>query len=749
MKLLCHVLLLAISLTAIAAIPQAASGDPPVADYVIITTSLIADPEWGSQKLQDFVDHKTQMGFTVRVVTEEEWGGGYAQEAAENLRSWLQQHYQSWGIHYVLLIGDPAPYWGDVPTKETYPLWPDQGAMYPVDAYYANLTGNWDLNGDGKPGAGGYFGDHPGGDQGPGGLSFEPDIVVGRIPVYNQYWPDNKVTLDYILQKSIDYEHDTGTWARHALLAVGNTYWHDFVESIKSEVLEPEDFTYYRIYDGGDTLNPPSDVYPSSSQAIVNYWSSHPVGLSFWDTHGGGNVAMDILQSSDCSNLNDSYPSIVFSGACNNAYPDFADNLSYALLRKGAVAAMGAVRPTASGGNMRPLSEYLIKDGMPVGDAFCKCQISDYVLYGDPSLKPSVGPTILHTPLPNTEVTTGHYTVQADLVPDNCLHPIAGGTVYWTTDGGQNFSSAAMSIVSGNTCTAQIPAQNVGTTVGYYVEAEDSESRTRLSPGQAPQVLHTFHVLSDSTAPSITITHAGNIASLAGPYPVTATITDSQLQVASATLYYSKNGGSYASVAMQHQSGSTWVGNIPGPTVPCDRFNYYIQATDSAVNQNTARSPQQGSDGFTIVNRTCVGLWQHKHDFTEPIRDESFHRATPKGLASLTADQLAGIDVLLLDSDIPVADRQAVMDWFVPGKRILTINAGNQFAVAEGLLGPSAQIDFNSTAYPSYSIASHPLTWDLGCCCIVGGVGQAEFLADTLAQDTVVLARDTTNPNIA
>lgn len=147
-------------------------------DYVIITTNAIRD---NSTKLADFVAHKITLGHTVQVVTEDDYGiltGQPPNGTAEKIREWLINHYIASGIKYVLLIGNPDPddpasstdTVGDVPMKMCWPnlsyyTWFES----PTDYFYANLTGNWDLDGDG------FFGEYT-------SISdpTSPDPVVGQ-----------------------------------------------------------------------------------------------------------------------------------------------------------------------------------------------------------------------------------------------------------------------------------------------------------------------------------------------------------------------------------------------------------------------------------------------------------------------------------------------------------------------------------------------------------------------------------------
>src|SRR5690554_1744505 len=114
--------------------------------YAIITTNQIVNL---SNKLSDFISSKQNRGYNVYIVTESDWGGNTGDIAAENLRSWLQSNYISKNIEHVLLIGNPNPSTGNVPMKMTWPRYNyDTDKEAPTDMYYAELTGNWDLNND-------------------------------------------------------------------------------------------------------------------------------------------------------------------------------------------------------------------------------------------------------------------------------------------------------------------------------------------------------------------------------------------------------------------------------------------------------------------------------------------------------------------------------------------------------------------------------------------------------------------------
>jgi hypothetical protein len=86
--------------------------------YVILTTSAIST---NSKQLAGFVALKEAQGFMVRVITESAWGGGLGDAAANNIRAYLQAHYLTDNIAYVLFIGDPRSNPSAVPMKMCWP----------------------------------------------------------------------------------------------------------------------------------------------------------------------------------------------------------------------------------------------------------------------------------------------------------------------------------------------------------------------------------------------------------------------------------------------------------------------------------------------------------------------------------------------------------------------------------------------------------------------------------------------------
>jgi len=331
--------------------------------YAIITTNAI---EAGSTKLANFIAHKQSQGYNVLTITEDEYGGLTGQSpngTAEKIRQWLIDNYASQSIEYVLLIGDPDPddpsdggdSVGDVPMKMCWPR--SNEATYresPTDYFFADLTGNWDLDGDG------YFGEYYG-DRGAGGVDFANEVYVGRIPVYGADYS----TLDNILQKTIDYETEPqGSigWRESALLPMsfsdGSTDGAYLGEAMKDDYLTPKGYSTWTMYQQGSLCVAANSGFSSDQElygntAVRDRWAANHYGIVTWWGHGNNTAACfgysgcgwgTLFANTQASSLDDDHPSFVYQCSCNNGYPEDTNNLGYELLKQGGIGTVSASR---------------------------------------------------------------------------------------------------------------------------------------------------------------------------------------------------------------------------------------------------------------------------------------------------------------------------------------------------------------------------------------------------------------------
>jgi len=413
-------------------------------DYVIVTTAGLLSSITGS----DFPAWKTSLGHNVRYVltTDTEITSQPGADLAEQIRNFLRAYYITWGIEYVLLVGDYAT----VPMRICYPD-PDYHVYdpsdpgliapgTPCDHYYADLSSadavSWDSDGDG------YIGEY--GQDDP---DFLAEVSVGRIPV------SNATRITYTLNKLVAFEQDTGAWKNNALVAGSILFFENqnrsgypfidgmtVLDSICTGLLGGMNLTCMTEKSGivvSPFSYPPisetafNDAWRTGQHAVVN-WSGH--GWSDgayrtcwnWDDGDGvpeqGNGEMQSYQfiNVSTSNLDDDYPSIVFAISCNVGYPDPNPygNCGVDLLTKpGWGAAAGVVsssRPASISADWKnspggteqicyEFNRYMIAEGERIGDALYDgkyhahtyygwdymyeyMNLYNYNLYGDPAL---------------------------------------------------------------------------------------------------------------------------------------------------------------------------------------------------------------------------------------------------------------------------------------------------------------------------------------------------------------------------
>jgi len=476
--------------------------------YAIITTSAIVS---ASTKLDDFVAHKQAYGYDVHVITEAQFGGGTGDAAANNIRAWLKANYAGLSLQYVLLVGDPRPSTGAVPMKMTWPRHNDPDYQEaPSDYFYADLTGNWDKDGDG------YYGEWSD-DFGTGGVDRHAEVLVGRIPYYGSIGD-----LDAILQKLIDYElewPDDAVWRHDVLLPMepsdASTPGYHLGEQIKTDAVVPEGWSYHRIYEENYGLTPPPETTPCNVTNVTNVWSAGTFGLIVWWTHGWDQGASDIMDTGHVPSLNDNYPGLTFQCSCDNSHPETTNNLSYALLKNGAICTVGATRVSwyypgqtdfrdsnsnsgmaygyayrlvrddmSSGGALHDLKEDLV----PYGSAIWMNYVV-FNIYGDPAtyIDPQVvmfyvnaatGNDSWDGRAPAWDGTHGpKLTIQAGInaASDGHIVIVAAGTYSGTGNIGLDFGGRAITVRSASGPEATI-IDCAGAGRGFYFHSSETDS---------------------------------------------------------------------------------------------------------------------------------------------------------------------------------------------------------------------------------------------------------------------------------
>jgi hypothetical protein len=403
----------------------------PRSTYLILTTDTIKNR---SHDLVNFIRAKEERFFDVLLATETHtyeykdgglsvmggggWGGGAGDVAAENVRAWLKQEiaggprWRAWKIEYLLLLGSPHPESGSPPMKRVSLLHDTnvelgrRNQTQPTDFYYAELTSNWDPDGDGRAGELDATWNAP--------FDLHPELAVGRIPVAR--FGFGVETLDPLLRKLIAYEaapEGQIDWRRSVLLpmkpiAADENAWR-VGESIKV-IADFEGFASHRLYDSisifkirglldakieQQHLDPErthrefeavvaafhddlwyadevkwrqvanrfgllfndaftgapanAETIPCSVNGVRAAWTGRPFGMVVWYTHGTDVMAENVFETAFVNELDDTHPAVVFAASCLNGFPENESNVASSLLGRGAVAVVASTDVSIGG----------------------------------------------------------------------------------------------------------------------------------------------------------------------------------------------------------------------------------------------------------------------------------------------------------------------------------------------------------------------------------------------------------------
>ena len=201
---------------------------------------VIIAPEKFSESLQPLVDHKNNFGVKTIIKTVEEIISGYVgRDEPEQIKYFLKDAKENWGITYVLLVGGLKSYiyardkddrnhgstnaW-HVPVRYTNIRHSNEVGVL-SDLYFSDLYRyneslqewefeDWDSDGDGIFAKRGIIG---GGDE----LDLIPDIYVGRLACRN------RIELKIVMNKIIQYEStspEDKPWYKKMIGVAGRTF---------------------------------------------------------------------------------------------------------------------------------------------------------------------------------------------------------------------------------------------------------------------------------------------------------------------------------------------------------------------------------------------------------------------------------------------------------------------------------------------------------------------------------------------
>jgi hypothetical protein len=280
-------------------------------DMVIIT------PEKFVSYLQPLVDHKNKHDVQTTIKTTETIYTEYeGRDKAEQIKYFIKDAIEQWGIKYVLLIGGMKPLSFDwfVPVRYSNLNDGSGHEVFLTDLYFADIYKengefeDWDSNGNGVFAEWGFTGDK---------LDLKPDVAVGRLPCRTT---DEVQT---VVEKIITYENTAygKSWLNQMVVVGGDSFpdnpGYEGESTCDVAASYMDDFNVKKLYASTGTLSGPEDIINAVNQ-----------GCGFLLTRGRGGtdrvrmvmpegdefIAFDIDSISQLNNK-DMYP-IVVLGEC-------------------------------------------------------------------------------------------------------------------------------------------------------------------------------------------------------------------------------------------------------------------------------------------------------------------------------------------------------------------------------------------------------------------------------------------------
>jgi len=197
----------------------------------------------------------------------------------------------------------------------------------------------------------------------------------------------------------------------------------------------------------------------------------------------------------------------------------------------------------------------------------------------------------------DTEDTKAGYTVTADVIPLNGFALKPGyPVIHWTDTGGAPFNDLVMPPTGHpNSFGADIPAQPQGTTVSFYIEAQDDGDRTAIYPLVAPDGMMTFQVREDTEAPKLSRFIPTRCASAEKWPPLIRILCKDDMATPEVCVEYAINGAPQPDVQLTREELCYWYsGTLGGNASVGDLITYRVKATDNADSENISYLPTLG-----------------------------------------------------------------------------------------------------------------------------------------------------------
>jgi hypothetical protein len=217
-----------------------------------------------------------------------------------------------------------------------------------------------------------------------------------------------------------------------------------------------------------------------------------------------------------------------------------------------------------------------------------------------------LGPAINHTPLTNTEQTTGTRQVLAQIIPAGAgINP--SQTKLFFTKNPSSFTDSVLLVKgTGNNWSANITLSGPGI-YRYYLKTVDSINRVATAPGGAPANYFSFIASPDTIKPVITHTPLANVPKVNWPVSTSAVVTDNIGVDSVWVRWYKNNTGTgikhFKLLPTGGNNYSATFNSVNSDVLVGDSIFYRVFARDNSSGHNTDSTVLYQ---FKIINQVNV-----------------------------------------------------------------------------------------------------------------------------------------------
>jgi hypothetical protein len=219
-----------------------------------------------------------------------------------------------------------------------------------------------------------------------------------------------------------------------------------------------------------------------------------------------------------------------------------------------------------------------------------------------------LGPSINHTPLTNTELTTGTRQVLAQIIPAGSGINPSQTKLFFTKNPTIFTDSVVMTHGTGNNWTANITLSGPGT-YRYYLKTIDSINRVATAPGGAPANYFSFIASPDTIKPVITHTPLANVPKVNWPVSTSAVVTDNIGVDSVWVRWYKNNTGTgikhFKLLPTGGNNYSATFNSVNSDVLVGDSIFYRVFARDNSSGHNTDSTALYQ---FKIINQVNVTI---------------------------------------------------------------------------------------------------------------------------------------------